>query len=135
MRAAGSGLDSASTYFNEHAYIQFAFCPFVTCVSLTFQGGHVWGSFTQISLTKIFSKKPSVFFGVSIGINGATADQEMQNNRVFGLGVADTVGGGVGSSWYTPTSGGSRDFYPYAYGTAGYGFVAQGSPVDNWRFF
>jgi hypothetical protein len=128
-------LQVANQVLGQHEYVQGTFCPFVTCVSLTFQGGHMWGSFTPISLTKIFTKKPSVFFGVSVGVNGATADQEIRDNAGFGGGVADVFGGGGGETWYNPGSGSSRDFYPYAYATLGEGFVVQGSMVDSWRFF
>jgi hypothetical protein len=118
-----------------HIFVQGTFCPIVTCISLTFQGGHVWASFEPMSLSKLFTRKPSVFFGVGLGVNGATADEAMYNNRAFGVGVADTWGGAAGESWYTPNFGSSQDFKPYAEVILGDGFMVQGSQVDTWRFF
>ena len=116
-------------------YLQGSFCPFVACVSATLQGAHLWFSFTPISLSKIFTKKPSVFLWASIGFNAASADQEIRDNRTAGLAYADGPGGGFGSTWYTPDNGSSRDFHPYGFLTWGAGLYAQGSMVDSWKAF
>jgi hypothetical protein len=104
-------------------------------VSATLQGDHLWFSFTPISLSKVFTKKPSVFLGTSIGLNAASADQETRDNRTAGLAYADGPGGGFGSTWHTPDSGSSRDFHPYGFLTWEAGLYAQGSMVDSWKAF
>ena len=115
-RAVGRWVDRASEYLTQHLYLQGSFCPFVTCVLATLQGDHLWFSFTPISLSKIFTKKPSVFLGP-------------------GLAYSDGPWRGFDSTWYTPDNGSSRHFHPYGFLTWGAGLYAQGSMVDSWKAF
>jgi hypothetical protein len=105
----------------------------IVCLSLSFQGGQFMFSAQEFSFTRIFSSsfKPSLYVGISLGINTTTPAESVHNNRIFGAAVADGLGGGVGASGYVGQNG-LGPVRPYAYGTVGAGFQVTGGEDQTW---
>jgi hypothetical protein len=84
--------------------------------------------------TFTFWKKPSAFIGLSVGVNAATSQEAVQNNRQFGGGYVDGVGGGAGASGYEGRNG-LGPIRPYGYVTVGEGWQIGGGVVYSHEFF
>jgi hypothetical protein len=105
----------------------------VVCIALNFQGGQLIFTLEEWSLTRIFSAKfkPSLYAGISVGVNLATPAESIENNRVFGGSYADGVGGGAGATGFESAKG-LGPVRPYAHGTVGAEWNVTGGFDQSW---
>jgi hypothetical protein len=87
----------------DHVFAQLEIC-LIGCISATAQGSHLFVSAAFPTFTKP-GKHFSEFVGFNLGVNSATPEEAINNNRVVGGGYADVVSGGGGISGNEGRSG------------------------------
>jgi RHS repeat-associated protein len=116
MRWGAHAAGSLLSWDWHHIFLQGQLC-FVTCVSLTFQGGQFILGWTEFSWTKPFTK---MFAGASVGVSAGSESNRIRDNVAGGFVAADGLGGGGGGSIYSSPHG-LGSLHPYGEVTVGEG--------------
>jgi RHS repeat-associated protein len=139
-------------WLGDHFYLQLSGC-IVFCTSLTFQGGQFIFGVQGFSVTRPnpvleyeptgsgYNEpliagdarfKPSLFAGISAGIDFATPREEIQSNVVGSASVADGFVGGTGGVMGHAGPNGLGPLRLYAGYTVGAGWQVTIGPSQSW---